>query len=75
MDKKIAEIAAKVMKVSVEEALKHNKEIPGHDAYYFWNPVRGGIAVIVNVQGEKLGATSSVGFERHLAAFLEGRRN
>ena len=75
MDKILAEIAAKVMKVSVEEALKHSKKIPEQDAYYFWNPVRGGIAVIVSTQGEKLGATSSIGFEKHLKAFLEGRRN
>lgn len=75
MDKMLAEIAAKTMKVTVEEALKHSKEIPDLDAYYFWNPVRGGIAVIVNAQGEKLGATSSVSFEKHVKAFLGGRRN
>lgn len=75
MDEKLTEIAAKVMKVPVEEAAKHCKKIEGQDAFYFWNPARGGIAVIVNAQGEKLGATSSVSFERHLKAFLDGRRN
>ena len=75
MDSSLIEIAAKVMKVSVDEASKHCKKIENLDAYYFWNPVRGGIAVIVNSMGEKLGATSSVSFQKHLKAFLDGRRN
>ena len=40
MDIKIIELAAKVMKVPVEEAAKHNKLLPDIDAFYFWNPVR-----------------------------------
>lgn len=75
MDKKIIEIAASAMKITTEEAEKHYKEIPEINAYYFWVPMRGGVSVIVNSQGEKLGATSSVNFERHLQAFIDGRRN
>lgn len=75
MNQEIIAIAAQVMKVSVEEAEKHYKEVPEIDGYYFWNPVRGGIAVMINSKGEKLGATSSVRFEKHLQAFLDGRRN
>lgn len=75
MDIKIIELAAKVMKVSVEEAAKHNKLLPDINAFYFWNPVRGGISVIINSSGEKLGAGSSVNFEKHLKAFLDGKRN
>jgi hypothetical protein len=75
MKQELFEIAAKAMHVTVEEAQQHWKEIPEHDSYYLWNPVRGGISVIINNNGEKLAATSSVSFERHLKAFLEGRRN
>ena len=75
MDNKIVEIAAKVMKVTVEDAINHYKKIPEMDAHYFWNPSRGGIAVIVSENGEKLGATSSVSYERHVAAFASGKRN
>ena len=75
MDKKLIEIAALVMKISCEEAEKHYKEVPEIDAYYFWNPVRGGISVIINKNGEKLGATSSVSFEKHVKAFQAGKRN
>lgn len=75
MDNNIIELAAKVMKVPAEDAMKHYKKIPEIDAYYFWNPSRGGIAVIVSENGEKLGATSSVSYERHVAAFISGKRN
>lgn len=75
MDQKLIEIAAGVMKVTAEEAEKHCKKIPEMDAYYFWNPVRGGIAVIVAANGEKLGAASSVSYQRHIEAFLNGKRN
>lgn len=75
MNQELIEIAANVMHVTFDEAEKHWKAIPEHDAYYFWNPVRGGISVIINEKKEKLGATSSVSFERHLKAFLDGRRN
>ena len=74
MRQELFEIAAKAMHVTVSEAQLHWKAIPEYDAYYLWNPV-GGIAVIINNKGEKLAATSSVTFERHLKAFLDGRRN
>ncbi len=75
MNKRIIDIAAAAMKVSAETAAENYKEIPEHDAYYFWNPVRGGIAVIVGRDGGKLGAVSSLSFERHLQAYLSGKRN
>lgn len=75
MDKNIIKIATEYMKVTAEIAEKHYKEIQEINAYYFWNPARGGISVIVNSEGEALGATSSVSFDRHLEEFKKGRRN
>lgn len=75
MNKNIIKIAAEHMKVSVDIAEKHYKEISEINAYYFWNPARGGISVIVNSEGEALGAASSVNFDRHLEEFKKGRRN
>ena len=75
MNKDVLEIAAQAMHVSVGEAQKHYKAVDGINAYYFWNPVRGGLAVIVSEEGEKLTATSSVSFKKHLQAFLNGKRN
>ncbi len=75
MDHNIMEIAAKAMKLSVEEVKKYQKAVPEIDGWYFWNPIRGGIAVLVNAAGEKLAATSGVSFEKHLKAFQGGKRN
>ena len=75
MDPKLLELAASVLHVSAEEALKNCKKIDGMNAYHFWQPFRGGISVIIDSNYEKLGATSSVSFERHLKAFLDGKRN
>ena len=58
-----------------EETQKYCKEVPEIDGYYFWNPVRGGLSVIINHRGERLIATSSVSFNEHLKAFKEGKRN
>lgn len=63
------------LNLTEEEVQKHYKEIPKIDAYYFWNPIRGSISIIINKDGEKLSATSSIGFEEHLKAFIDGKRN
>lgn len=77
MNKRIIITAAETMKVPLElEVAEENyKELPEQDAYYFWNPVRGGIAVIVGKDGEKLGASSGINFEKHLQAYIDGKRN
>ena len=75
MDIKLAEIAAKSLHITTDQALENYKKIDNMDAYYFWQPTRGGTSIIINSNYEKLGATSSVSFERHLKAFLGGKRN
>lgn len=71
----IIKIVSDTLKLSEEEIQKHCKEVPEVNGYYFWNPVRGGRSVIINRQGERLVATSSISFEEHLKAFMEGKRN
>ena len=75
MENKIVKIASYVLELSEEEVQKYCKEVPEIDGYYFWNPVRGGLSVIINHRGERLCATSSVSFEEHLKAFKEGKRD
>ena len=48
MSNNIIEIAAQAMHVTIEDAQKHYKIIDGINAFYFWNPVRGGLAIIVS---------------------------
>lgn len=75
MDSKIIKIVSDILKLSEEETQKYCKEVPEIDGYYFWNPVRGGLSVIINHRGERLCANSSISFEEHLKAFKEGRRD
>lgn len=75
MDSKIIKIVSDILKLSEEEVQKYCKEVLEIDGYYFWNPVRGGLSVIINHRGERLCATSSISFEEHLKAFKEGRRD
>ena len=75
MEKEILETAAMAIGLTPEEAALHYREVPEIDGYYFWEPGRGGVALLINRNGETLGATSSVSFEKHLQAFLAGRRN
>ena len=46
-----------------------SREIKGINGYYYWEPVRGGKALIIDGSGHKLGATSSVSFRQHLEEF------
>lgn len=75
MDKKMLKMAAAVMKVSSDDERIRYKKIPEIDAYYFWLPVRGGTPVIINSNYEKLGASSAVPYDKHLEAFISGKRN
>lgn len=75
MDRKILEIAASVMKVSVDDERICYKKIPEINGYYFWLPVRGGTSVIIDLNYEKLAASSAVSYDRLLTMFLSGKRN
>ena len=76
MNNNVYEIAMNVLKTTSEEEVKKNsKPIPELDATYFWQATRGGIAVIINSNGEKLAAGSSLSFEAHKKAFQDGKRN
>ena len=75
MEDRILDIAESTIRVSRETLLGHYKELPEIDGYYFWNPMRGGLSVIVGSDGTKLGATSAVSFDKHLQAYKSGKRN
>ena len=67
--------AAHFLGIAESEAAKNNKNIEGTDLVYFWNSQRGGRAVIIAPNGEKLVAASGVSFDKHLEKFREGMRN
>ena len=75
MNEKITNIAAEALKITAEEASSNSKPISEINGVYFWSSGRGGKSVIINSHGEKLVATSSVNFDKHLKAFIDGKRN
>jgi len=75
MDEKTIALAAEVLRTTVEEVEKNMEPLPEIDATYFWQPIRGGVAVIINSKGEKLAASSAVNPKDHIKAFKEGKRN
>ena len=75
MSDTIFEIAATALNITPEEARRNHKPLSEINAYYVWNPSRGGRTMIINEAGERLIASSAVKFEDHLKTFLSGRRN
>ncbi|MCD7733204.1 MAG: hypothetical protein LUH56_07175 [Oscillospiraceae bacterium] len=72
---KLIEIAAGILNISPENANKYSQAVPEIDGMFFWNPVRGGLQVLIGATGEKLAANSSLSFEQILTAFQKGKRN
>lgn len=75
MDKKIVESVKSVLGLSDSDLEKNCKEVPEINAFYFWSSNRGGNAVIINQEGERLIANSALRFEGHVNAFKAGKRN
>ena len=70
----IIDYVSELLKLSKEEAEKNSKKIDDNLTYY-WNPIRGGISVIVDNEGNYLTAISSVKFEKLLETFKNGDKN
>lgn len=67
-------LAAKLLKISEEDAASYSHVIENVDALYFSIPQKGGDSLIVAASGEVLYANSSVGYDAHLKEFLKGTR-
>ena len=75
MNSQIIKLAAEAMRVSEDVAAEHYKDVPEINGWCFWRPVRGGIRVLINSEGERLAASSGLSFQKHVDAFLAGKRN
>ena len=70
----IIDYVSELLKLSKEETEKNSKKIDDNLTYY-WNPIRGGISVIVDNEGNYLAAISSVNFDELLKEFKNGEKN
>ena len=66
-------LAAKLLHVSQAEAAEYSYYMKDLDAFYFSVPVKGGDSLIIRGE-EVLYADSSVSFEDHTQAFVNGMR-
>ena len=67
-------LAAKLMKLSMEQVKEYSGVIPGCTALYLSVPEKGGGSLIVAADGTVLYAGSSIGFEEHYRTFQKGMR-
>ena len=75
LDKNMLKVASRVLGVGTEEAKHIAKPVERTNAYYFYDSKRGGKQVIVDVDGSKLAAGSSVNYEKLVDEFKDGARN
>lgn len=68
------ELAAKLLKISVEEAEEYCSDIEGLTALYFSVPIKGGDSLIVSLDGDVLYANSAVPYDVHIIEFNKGTR-
>ena len=70
----IIDYVSQLLKLSKDETEKNIKNL-NDNLMYYWNPVRGGISVIVDNEGNYLAAVSSVSFDKLLEEFKKGNNN
>lgn len=70
----IIDYVCELLKLSKEEALNNSKKV-NENLTYYWNPIRGGISLIVDDEGNYLAANSSVNFDVLLNKFKAGDKN
>jgi hypothetical protein len=69
-----AVLASELLRIPLEVALEHSSELPEVDAYFFWEPVRGGGHIVVGRDGSVLFGISALSRRQLVDAFAEGRR-
>lgn len=73
-EKQQIELAAKLLRISIEEATEYHSLIEEESVIYVSVPEKGGESLIIGKNGEVLYANSSVGYSRHLEEYKKGNR-
>ena len=69
-----AAVAAALLRVDVDELYAHSIEVPEIDAFFYWQPIRGGAHLLVARDGSVLFAISSLALADMIEPFRNGRR-
>lgn len=70
-----AEIASRYLRVPYDLLLANSMDVPEIDAFYYWQPVRGGGQMLVGRDGSVLFAVSALSREDMIPLWKEGRRS
>lgn len=73
-EKQQIELAAKLLRISIDEATEYHSIIEDDGLVYISVPEKGGESIIVDKNGEVLYADSSVGYSRHMEEYKNGTR-
>ena len=74
-EKQQIELAAKLLRISIDEATEYHSIIEDDGLVYISVPEKGGESIIVDKNGEVLYADSSVGYSRHMEEYKNGTRS
>lgn len=75
MKSEIINQVAELLFMSKDDVLRYSKSVEDLNAYYCWNPKRGGKSLLITNYGEKLVVNSSVNFNELKEEFFNGKRN
>ena len=67
-------LAAKLFKLPIEKVREYGSIIKDTNLFYLSEPIKGGRSLIVGQDGTVLFANSSIGYNRHIEEFNNGRR-
>jgi hypothetical protein len=74
VNSQLTQTAARILDISVSEAESNCKEIPDHSVVQFWNPARGGAAIIIGQDMTYLRYSGMTGPIQALERYLAGER-
>ena len=69
-----AELASTLLRLPVDQVLAYSREIPDIDAFFYWQPVRGGAQLIVGRDGTVLFGVSALNLDEMVVRFAAGHR-
>lgn len=73
-EKQQIELAAKLLKISVDKAAECSSVIQDDGLVYVSIPEKGGESILVDKNGDVLYANSSVGYSKHVEEYKKGTR-
>jgi hypothetical protein len=69
-----AELVSRLLRCPVEDALRYSREVPEIDAFFYWQPVRGGAQLLVARDGSVMFGISALPMAEMINLFKSGER-